>query len=115
MWSVRDRTTFLRLRRSPVRSRAGPVTVTRAPLAHTDDARPAVAFAVGRTVGNAVVRNRLRRQSRECLRHAALPPAAYLVRIAPAATNLAPAALRRHLLDAISQLPPIDGSADLPR
>jgi ribonuclease P protein component len=51
---------------------------------------PRVAFAVGRTVGNAVVRNRVRRRMRAAVReHGALlePGWGYLVRVGPAGAN----------------------------
>jgi ribonuclease P protein component len=51
---------------------------------------PRVAFAVGRTVGNAVVRNRVRRRMRVAVReHRALlePGWGYLVRVGPAAAH----------------------------
>ncbi len=71
--------------------RSGPLTVWFLPDPAGD--RPRLAFAIGRRVGEAVVRNRLRRQ----LRHAAadiarrqpgaLPPGAYLVRVDPTVTS----------------------------
>jgi ribonuclease P protein component len=51
---------------------------------------PRIAFAVGRTVGNAVVRNRVRRRLRAAVRehHAQLQPGwGYLVRAAPRAAG----------------------------
>ncbi len=44
-----------------------------------------MAFAVGRAVGPAVVRNRLRRRLRSLLAAAELPPGRYLVGARPAA------------------------------
>lgn len=51
---------------------------------------PRVAFAVGRKVGSAVSRNRLKRQLRAILASEAirLSPGAYLVRVAPDAIDL---------------------------
>ncbi len=46
---------------------------------------PRVAFAIGRRVGGAVVRNRLRRRLRELARASALPGGAWLVSAGPAA------------------------------
>jgi ribonuclease P protein component len=48
-------------------------------------------LAVGRKVGNAVVRNRLKRCVREVFRTMALPPVDVLVMAKPAAAGLAPA------------------------
>lgn len=47
-----------------------------------------VAFAIGRRVGGAVVRNRLRRRLRAIVVDAAPPPGAYLVSAAPEAALL---------------------------
>lgn len=55
------------------------------------DGPPRVAYAVGRGVGNAVARNRLRRRLREAVRgHAALlqPASAYLVGAGPEALDM---------------------------
>ena len=55
---------------------------------------PRVAFAVGRRVGSAVLRNRIRRQLRAILRSLArsdpdfFPSGDYLVRVFPAAASL---------------------------
>lgn len=64
---------------------------------------PRVAFAIGRPVGNAVVRNRLRRRLRAlCQTHASemLPGHSYLVGASPAA----PSATFRELDDAFRAL-----------
>src|SRR5947209_4495366 len=58
IWRIRDRATFRELRVNGRRARRGPLTVTFVVRA-TDDP-PQVAFAVGRKVGGAVVRNKLR-------------------------------------------------------
>ncbi len=67
---------------------------------------PCVAFAIGRKVGTAVVRNRLRRRLRDELaalgRAGLLAPGAYLIGLAPAAAALDGAALRRHLRTALA-------------
>jgi len=77
IWRVRDRGTFEALGRAPARA-AGPVRLRSVPTAPGE---PCVAYAVGRPVGNAVARNRLRRRLRAAVRaHAALlrPDTAYL-------------------------------------
>jgi ribonuclease P protein component len=61
VWRVRDRASFDALRRDGRRARRGPVSVTSAP---GTEGPPRVAFAVGRSVGSAVVRNRARRRLR---------------------------------------------------
>jgi len=71
----------------------------------TVPARPCVAFAIGRRVGGAVVRNRLRRRLRDELgglaREERLVAGAYLVAVAPAAAGLDGATLRGHLRAAL--------------
>ncbi|MDQ3757149.1 MAG: ribonuclease P protein component [Actinomycetota bacterium] len=59
--------------------RRGPITITFVPGASTDP--PRVAYAIGRKVGGAVVRNRLRRRLRAVVAELgpALRPGAYLV------------------------------------
>jgi ribonuclease P protein component len=79
IWRIRDRATFARFRRDGRRFRIGPVwmTVIPAPTA----VPPRVAYAVGRSAGNAVDRNRVRRRLRALVHaHAAeLVPGWYLV------------------------------------
>jgi ribonuclease P protein component len=77
-WRIRDRATFVALRNGR-RGHAGPVRVTWLPGA--DETPPRVAFAVGRRVGSAVARNRVRRQLRAIAAELApdLAPGAYLV------------------------------------
>ena len=100
LWRVRDRATFAALRRDGRRRRAAAVTITSLPS--TDPAsRPAVAFAIGRPVGGAVDRNRLRRRIRAILGELELPPGTYLVSAGPAAGRLSPAELRAQLVDAL--------------
>jgi ribonuclease P protein component len=60
IWRVRDRATFAVLARAERRAR-GPVTIRFVP--GESEAPPRVAYAVG-GVGNAIVRNRLRRRLR---------------------------------------------------
>ena len=87
IWRIRDRATFEALRRSGSRSRSGVVTVTYCGVG--DPGPPRVAYAVAKRVGNAVVRNRLRRRLRAAAGGVVdLAPGAYLVRVAPEAATL---------------------------
>ncbi|MEX1009015.1 MAG: ribonuclease P protein component [Acidimicrobiia bacterium] len=61
MWRVRDRATFQALARAP-RHRVGPVSLRFSNSGATNP--PRVAYAVGRRVGSAVDRNRVRRRLR---------------------------------------------------
>ncbi|MGI9609594.1 MAG: ribonuclease P protein component [Acidimicrobiia bacterium] len=79
---MRDRTTFESIRAEGKTVRAGGVSV-RYVLGETEDP-PRVAFAVPRSAGSAVVRNRLRRQARAGiarLKGPELDGGAFLVRI----------------------------------
>ena len=73
-------------------------------IADPDAAPPRVAYAIGRAVGGAVVRNRLRRQLRArvaaAARDDAIGPGWYLVGAAPAAAR----ASRHDLDDAVAAL-----------
>ena len=88
VWRVRDRATFVELRRRGRRVRRGPVSVTF--VANGSSEPPKVAYAVGSRVGNAVGRNRLRRRLRAVVADLApeMRPGAYLVGVAPAAADL---------------------------
>lgn len=88
VWRVRDRATFVELRRQGRRVRRGPVSVTF--VAGGPSEPPKVAYAVGRRVGSAVRRNRLRRRLRAVVADLApdMRPGAYLVGAAPAAADL---------------------------
>ena len=90
---VRDRATFALLARARV-SRCDPVWVRRVAVG---GAGPQVAYAVGRRVGNAVTRNRVRRRLRTALladRAAVRSDSAYLVGATPAAAAASFAELR---------------------
>jgi ribonuclease P protein component len=78
-WRIRDRATFAALRDGR-RGHAGPVRLTWVPEPGSTTP-PRVAFAVGRRVGSAVERNRLRRQLRAVVADLApdLEPGAYLI------------------------------------
>jgi ribonuclease P protein component len=66
-----------------------------------------VAFAIGRAIGTAVVRNRLRRRLRRLfVEHVFdLRPGTYLIGAAPAAADLDYGDLRRILSTALNDLP----------
>jgi len=101
IWRIRDRQTFIQLRRDGRRFRRGPITVTF--VDGTPDVPPRVAFAVGRKVGGAVVRNRLRRRLRAILAELAtsLRPGAYLISAAPAAADMTFGELRNTVSEAL--------------
>lgn len=63
-----------------------------------------VAFAVGRQVGTAVVRNRLRRQLRAALRELGPAPGLYLVSVQPNAVGQSYSDLRAELSRALSEV-----------
>ena len=88
VWRVSDRATFQALRRRARRARCGPVSVAFIKADAPPVAR--VGYAVGRRVGHAVVRNRLRRRLRAAVRDfgGELRPGAYLVSVSPEACGL---------------------------
>ena len=77
IWRVRDRAIFVALSRAR-RVRRGPVTLRYLPNGEGD--HPRVAYAVGRSTGSAVVRNRARRRLRAAVHElgAELGPGTYL-------------------------------------
>lgn len=80
---LRSRRSFEAVRQGAWRGRSGPLTVSYLPRPSSD--RSQVAYAIGRHVGGAVVRNRLRRRLRAILAEqaASLPAGAYVVRASP--------------------------------
>ena len=101
VWRIQDRATFEALRRSSRRARRGPVTVTYAAVAQVTE--PRVAYAIGKRVGKAVVRNRLRRQIRSAVDSMKeLPTGAYLVSVSPGATVLTYEDLRMNVVTAMT-------------
>ena len=102
LWRVRDRASFAALRRDGVRRRAGALTVTRLPAEAGGSPVPAVAFAVGKPVGPAVVRNRLRRRLRAIIADVDPAPGTYLVSAGPAARTLSDQDLRALVVQAMA-------------
>ncbi|MBW3555518.1 MAG: ribonuclease P protein component [Actinobacteria bacterium] len=101
---VRDRPTFAALRSSPCRGRSGPIWIVRAPA--LAEGPPRLAFAIGRRVGGAVVRNRLRRQLRAAFAAAAPAPGAYLMGAGPEAAGLSFAELSALVCRAVQAVRP---------
>jgi ribonuclease P protein component len=105
IWRVRDRATFAALRRGR-RVRNGPITIS---WVDGDPAQPPrVAFAIGRRVGHAVERNRLRRRLRAIVQTLAptLGYGAYLIGAAPEAAHLPFEELRAIVSQACEVLSP---------
>jgi ribonuclease P protein component len=98
---VRDRESFERLLRSRWRATVGPVTVTW--VEHAGEPALRVAYAVGRKLGGAVQRNRVRRRMREIV--AGLAPelrgGTYLVSARAGAEALSFEELRRVVAEAL--------------
>lgn len=102
IWRIRERSAFTRLAHEGRRTRAGVLWCTYIP----DPAAtpPRVAYALGRAIGPAVVRNRLRRQLRAQLGDAALPPGLYLIGAQPTAAQRSRSELAfdlEHLIDSL--------------
>ncbi len=100
VWRIRDRATFAELRRRGRRGRTGDLGATWLPAAA---GRPRLAMAVGREVGSAVERNRVRRRLRAVFAGLApeLPAGAYLLRVGPGVASSEPRALEHHVRTAI--------------
>ena len=104
-WRIRDRGTFVELRRRGRRARRGPVTVTWMPGPASQP--PRVAYAVGRPVGGAVVRNRLRRRLRGIVAELAesLRPGAWMIGAGPGAVDMNYEDLKASVAEALSAIP----------
>jgi len=91
--------------------RRGPISVTFVEAGA--DEPPRVAYAIGRRVGGAVVRNRLRRRLRAVVAELApdLIPGIYLVSASPEASALSFGELRSLLSRAMSMAPRRTGRA----
>ena len=102
VWRIREGATFAQLQRAGRRARRGPLTVRFVPL---PEGPPRVAYAVGRRVGGAVVRNRLRRRLRHLVHDLAphMASGAYLIAATPAAATLETPDLRSSLEAAVRE------------
>lgn len=102
---IKRRSDFDRFRREGQRIRLGPLWVS---VITDGAAAPAhVAFAVGRSVGPAVVRNTMRRRLRVLMTELiqqGLPPGWYLVGATPSAAACSFGELRAHLAPLLSRL-----------
>lgn len=80
-----------------------------APLGADESPGVEVAYGIGKVVGPAVVRNRIRRRlrvlMRECLADGRLPEGRFLVSVRPDAVDAGFDDLRRHLHTALADLP----------
>ena len=91
IWRIRERSEFARLSSEGRRARAGVLWCTFILDPPGTATPPRVAFALGRALGPAVVRNRVRRRLRDMLRRAScastLAPGWYLFGASPAAAG----------------------------
>jgi len=87
IWRLSDPAAFARLRSTRRRARTGALWLAHVPPLGPPTP-PRVAFAIGRKVGGAVVRNRLRRRLRAVLAAVELPPGDYLLGATPAAAEV---------------------------
>jgi ribonuclease P protein component len=96
---VRDRAAFAALARAR-RFRRGPVTVRFI----AGEGPPRVAYAIGRSTGGAVVRNRARRRMRAAVRASAarLPPGTYLFGAGREVVTMPYEALERCVLELVA-------------
>jgi len=97
IWSIRDRAVFDRFRTEGRRSRHGALRCTW--IADADAVPPRVAYAIGRSLGGAVVRNRLRRRLRAAIadeaRRDGLPGGWLLIAAGPDASTADFSTLRK--------------------
>lgn len=105
---LRTRASFAALSATGRRARRGVVRVT-ASVGSPDD-EVIVGWAIGRPVGTAVVRNRVRRRLRAAIAELAPRPGTYLVATDPAAATRSYAELRRDLAAALVALDALDAA-----
>ena len=107
---IRQRQTFQRLSQEGARIRRSTLWCTWCPQPDSiTPPTPAVAFAVGRAVGPAVTRNRIRRRLRAILteldRAGALPPVTMLIGATPSVCKLTFDQMRSELAQLMSMIP----------
>ena len=114
VWRLSEPAAFARLRTTRFRSRSGPLWVAWVP---GDAPVPRVAYAIGKRVGGAVVRNRLRRRLRAVLASVEdLARGDYLFGAAPEAVELSAAELNVLVRRVLAALPSdIEVTAGAPR
>ena len=100
-----DPRVFAALRAEGRRVRRGPVTITWLP--GDSGQPPRVAYAIGRRVGGAVVRNRVRRRLRAITADLApqMHPGAYLLGAGREAASMPYEELKRAVTEALADLP----------
>lgn len=111
---IGDRATFQALRQKGQRTRRGPITVAYLPVSNSDASKGSVAqvrvaFGVGRKVGHAVARNKVRRRLRHIMRELdhrsdVLMPGSYLITVQPAAATMSYGALYQLVAEACHRL-----------
>ena len=102
--TIREREAFIRLRREGSRHRIEPLWCSYVPDSHLTP--PKVAFAIGRSVGSAVKRNRVRRRIRAILSDSEVPPGLLLIGATPAAVELTFDELRTTVASLLVRLTP---------
>ena len=91
-----ERPAFIQAFKEARTVRSGPFVVSWLPSSTLNP--PAWTYSIGKPVGNAVTRNRLRRRLREAVRQLSdVPPGHYLIRTRPYAAGLTFGEVRRHL------------------
>ena len=102
IWRIRERSAFTRLANDGRRTRAGVLWCTYIP----DPAAtpPRVAYALGRAIGPAVARNRLRRRLRAMLSTIELPPGLYLIGAQPIAAQRSASELEFDLVKLVASV-----------
>jgi ribonuclease P protein component len=105
IWSITDRRVFTRLHTDGIRIRYEDLWVRWLPDPSAAPVR--VAYAIGRSTGPAVTRNRIRRRLRELVRHEAsvgLPSGYYLIGAGPTRAAQPAAELARDVARLFGQL-----------
>lgn len=103
MWRLSDPAAFSALRASRHRVRRGPLSV--AWVANPVDEPARVAYAIGKRVGGAVERNRVRRRLRTIMADLDPAPGCYLINVAPAGSELSFLDLKDLVSNALLVLP----------